>query len=97
MYVCLSVCFQLGVCVCVIGSSTVFPMILDCFVTDLYNVGVMHIHMQMQERYVPGSLERIEQSLKWLKLRFDEGPTVGGNYGPYQQVHPSQEYTQIVG
>ena len=36
---------------------------------------------------MPGSLERIEQSLKWLKLKFDEGPTVGGNYGPYQQVH----------
>ncbi len=35
---------------------------------------------------MPGSVEKLEQSLKWLKLAFDEGPSVGGPHGPYLQV-----------
>ena len=34
---------------------------------------------------MPGSMEKLEQALKWLKMEFDEGPTVGGKYGPYVQ------------
>ena len=38
-----------------------------------------------QSRLVPGSIERIEESLRWLGLTWDEGPDIGGPYGPYIQ------------
>jgi glutamyl-tRNA synthetase len=36
-------------------------------------------------RTVPGSLEDLLESLRWLGLDWDEGPEVGGDYGPYFQ------------
>jgi glutamyl-tRNA synthetase len=36
-------------------------------------------------RIVPGSVEDLMESLKWLDLDWDEGPEVGGDYGPYFQ------------
>ena len=38
-----------------------------------------------QNRFVLGAEEYIIESLKWCGLHFDEGPGVGGNYGPYRQ------------
>ncbi len=38
-----------------------------------------------RERYVPESVEQIYETLKWLGLSYDEGPDIGGNYGPYVQ------------
>ncbi|MCD6442915.1 MAG: glutamate--tRNA ligase, partial [Thermotogae bacterium] len=28
---------------------------------------------------------RLMDSLRWLKMEWDEGPDVGGDYGPYRQ------------
>jgi glutamyl-tRNA synthetase len=36
-------------------------------------------------RIVPGSVEDHMASLRWLGLDWDEGPEVGGDYGPYFQ------------
>ena len=36
-------------------------------------------------RRVPGAVEVILDALRWLGLDWDEGPEVGGNYGPYFQ------------
>jgi glutamyl-tRNA synthetase len=36
-------------------------------------------------RTVPGALEAIMKGLRWLGLDWDEGPGVGGDYGPYFQ------------
>ena len=36
-------------------------------------------------RTVDGALETILEGLKWLGLDWDEGPEVGGDYGPYFQ------------
>ena len=38
-----------------------------------------------QKRYVEGSLELITDALSWLGLDWDEGPGIGGDYGPYVQ------------
>ncbi len=38
-----------------------------------------------QVREVPGAVDNIIQSLQWLGLQWDEGPDVGGEYGPYTQ------------
>jgi glutamyl-tRNA synthetase len=36
-------------------------------------------------RFVEGAVESILGSLRWLGLDWDEGPDVGGSYGPYYQ------------
>ncbi len=49
-----------------------------------------------QARLVPGSIERIQDSLRWLGIDWDEGPDVGGPYGPYvqsQRLHHYREAT----
>ncbi len=33
-----------------------------------------------------GSIRRLESSLHWLGINFDEGPSIGGEHGPYYQV-----------
>ncbi len=40
----------------------------------------------LQERFVPGSVENVRESLKWLGMHFDEGPCIGGSHGSYMQV-----------
>lgn len=36
-------------------------------------------------RKVEGAIEAILDSLRWLGIDWDEGPEVGGSYGPYFQ------------
>lgn len=38
-----------------------------------------------QKREVKGSAENIKEALRWIGLTWDEGPDVGGPYGPYVQ------------
>ena len=38
-----------------------------------------------QERYVEGATEVIYDTLRLVGLQHDEGPDIGGNYGPYVQ------------
>jgi glutamyl-tRNA synthetase len=47
-----------------------------------------------QNRFVPGAEEYIIESLNWCGLHFDEGPGVGGNYGPYRQSERKSLYKQ---
>jgi len=45
-------------------------------------------------RKVEGAIDAITDGLKWLGLDWDEGPDVGGDYGPYlqsQRLHLYQE------
>jgi glutamyl-tRNA synthetase len=46
-------------------------------------------------RTVPGSLESILDSLRWLGLDWDEGPEVGGEHGPYFQSQRLPLYQEI--
>jgi glutamyl-tRNA synthetase len=43
-------------------------------------------------RRVEGAVEAIMDSLKWLGLDWDEGPDVGGDYGPYYQSQRVELY-----
>ena len=45
-------------------------------------------------RRVEGAVEAIMDGLKWLGLEWDEGPGVGGNYGPYFQSQRLEMYRQ---
>jgi len=39
---------------------------------------------------------RIIQDLKWLKVSYQEGPLVGGNFGPYSQSERTEIYTKYL-
>ena len=46
-----------------------------------------------QQRYVEGGVEAQMSALKWLGLDWDEGPDVGGPFGPYVQSERLEMYT----
>ncbi|MGC9522140.1 MAG: glutamate--tRNA ligase [Anaerolineae bacterium] len=46
---------------------------------------ILRIEDTDQERYVEDALRVIEDSLEWLGIDWDEGPGIGGDYGPYVQ------------
>lgn len=46
-------------------------------------------------RWVKGAIEAILESLHWLELDWDEGPEVGGEYGPYFQSRRLDIYRVI--
>ncbi len=47
-------------------------------------------------RFVPGAEEYILESFKWLGIRFDEGVSFGGEYGPYRQSERREIYKKYV-
>ena len=46
---------------------------------------ILRIEDTDQSRYVEGAEQYILDCLEWCGLRPDEGPHVGGEYGPYRQ------------
>ena len=46
---------------------------------------ILRIEDTDQSRFVPGSLDLITGGLSWLGITWDEGPDIGGPYGPYVQ------------
>jgi len=44
------------------------------------------------KRYVPGAEEELITGLRWLGLEYDEGPDIGGPYGPYRQSERKEIY-----
>ncbi len=48
------------------------------------------------ERHSEQSLQSILDSLRWLGLDWDEGPEVGGEYGPYFQSQRMEHYQQAM-
>jgi glutamyl-tRNA synthetase len=46
---------------------------------------ILRVEDTDQKRYAPGSAELITEGLRWLGMDWDEGPEVGGAYGPYIQ------------
>ena len=55
-------------------------------------VFILRIEDTDQKRYVPESEQDIKDSLRWLGLEWDEGPDVGGDYGPYHQSQRADLY-----
>src|ERR1700690_2546457 len=46
------------------------------------------------KRTVPGAEQEIMDGLRWLGLDYDEGPDVGGDFGPYRQTERREIYQQ---
>ena len=53
---------------------------------------ILRIEDTDQTRSTPESEEAIMRSLKWVGLEWDEGPDVGGDFGPYRQSERTQIY-----
>ena len=49
-----------------------------------------------QARMIEGSTEELLDALRWLGLDWEEGPDVGGSYGPYYQSQRLDLYRQVV-
>ena len=47
-------------------------------------------------RFVPGAEDYIIEAFQWLGIRFDEGVSFGGNYGPYRQSERRDIYKKYV-
>jgi len=57
---------------------------------------VFRIEDTDSNRFVPGAEEYIIESFKWLGIKFDEGVSFGGNYGPYRQSERRDIYKKYV-
>ena len=55
---------------------------------------ILRIEDTDQTRYVEGAEKYIMDSLEWLGLTPDEGPGIGGDYGPYRQSERKHLYAQ---
>jgi glutamyl-tRNA synthetase len=53
---------------------------------------ILRIEDTDQKREVEGATERLIQILDWVGITFDEGPHVGGPYGPYVQTERLHTY-----
>ncbi|NOX37184.1 MAG: glutamate--tRNA ligase [Calditrichaeota bacterium] len=71
--------------------------------TALYNflfarhhqgVLVLRIEDTDRSRYVPGAVENLIKTLKWTGITYDEGPDIGGPFGPYVQSQRIELYRE---
>lgn len=85
------------------APSPTGPLHIGGVRTALYNYlfakknngkNILRIEDTDQTRFVPGAEEYIIKSLDWLGITFDEGPHVGGPYGPYKQSERKEIYNK---
>lgn len=57
---------------------------------------ILRIEDTDQERSSPESVRAILESMRWLGIDWDEGPEVGGDYGPYYQSERKALYRSSV-
>ena len=57
---------------------------------------VLRIDDTDPERSTQENTDQILRSLKWLGLDWDEGPEVGGDFGPYYQTQRKENYQQAL-
>ena len=65
-----------------------------CFAKQLGGKFILRIEDTDQTRSTPESEQAIYDSLRWMGLDWDEGPDVGGDFGPYRQSERKNDYAQ---
>ena len=55
---------------------------------------ILRIEDTDRERYSEEALQDLYDTLEWLGIKWDEGPVVGGPYGPYVQSERSDLYRE---
>ena len=56
---------------------------------------ILRIEDTDRSRFVPGAEQYIVESFDWCGIRFDEGVTTGGPFGPYRQSERKNMYRQF--
>jgi len=64
------------------------------FARRLNGAFILRIEDTDRSRYVKGAVENLIESLRWIGLSFDEGPEIGGEYGPYTQSERLKLYRE---
>ena len=67
-----------------------------CFAKQHGGKFILRIEDTDQARSTGESEQAILDSLRWLGLSWDEGPDIGGQYGPYRQSERREIYQQYV-
>lgn len=57
---------------------------------------ILRIEDTDSQRFVPGAEAYIIEALTWLGIKFDEGVSFGGDYGPYRQSERREIYKKYV-
>ncbi|HLS28403.1 MAG TPA: glutamate--tRNA ligase family protein, partial [Opitutales bacterium] len=57
---------------------------------------VLRIEDTDRERNTPEALQVIYDGLRWLGMQWDEGPGVGGDFGPYFQSERDSIYQEYI-
>ncbi|MEP7235327.1 MAG: glutamate--tRNA ligase [Ignavibacteriota bacterium] len=69
--------------------------------TALYNflfarhnngVHILRVEDTDRTRYVEGAVENLLRTMEWVGITFDEGPSQGGEFGPYTQSERTATY-----
>jgi len=55
---------------------------------------ILRIEDTDQKRYVPSAEQELIDGLHWLGITWDEGPDVGGPYGPYRQTERKERHQE---
>jgi glutamyl-tRNA synthetase len=55
---------------------------------------ILRIEDTDQKRFDPNALQTLMEALRWIGIDWDEGPEVGGDYGPYVQSERLEHYQQ---
>jgi glutamyl-tRNA synthetase len=58
---------------------------------------ILRIEDTDQKRSIEGAVEAIMDALRWLGLDWDEGPDIGGEFGPYVQTERAELYRKWAG
>ncbi|XP_050421432.1 probable glutamate--tRNA ligase, mitochondrial [Adelges cooleyi] len=53
---------------------------------------ILRIEDTDRSRVVNGAIDQLQEDLKWLGIEFDEGPKIGGSFGPYIQSERLSNY-----
>jgi glutamyl-tRNA synthetase len=78
-----------------VGTAYV-ALVNYCFAKKFDGTFVLRIEDTDRARSTPESEQAILSSLRWLGLTWDEGPDVGGPFGPYRQSERSAIYAQYI-
>ena len=57
---------------------------------------VLRIEDTDQKREVKGAVDGLIKILDWAGIKFDEGPNIGGDYGPYVQSERLETYKKYM-
>jgi glutamyl-tRNA synthetase len=67
-----------------------------CFARQHGGKFILRIEDTDQSRSTPESEQAIFDSMRWLGLDWDEGPDVGGDFGPYRQSERRDIYSKYI-